>query len=97
MTDRPRLLHQRSELGYTDRMQAALAQEPEAVDADYQRELTAAAPRRAQARDQEAWSASRERIRQELAVLGGHRFPRDVSSQLRVIGRQLDRVDRLLH
>lgn len=89
-------MHRRSELGYTDRPQHGLAGEPEAVPADYQRQLTRDAPRRAAARDQEVWSTCRDRITAELAVLRRHRFARDVTSDLRVIERQLERVDRLL-
>jgi hypothetical protein len=94
--DRPRLLHRRSELGYTDESRNALPGEPEAVPADYQRELTAAASRRAAARDLEVWTSCRDRMRAELVLLRQHRFARDVTSELRVIERQLDRVDRLL-
>lgn len=90
--DRPRLLHRRSELGYTDRTVRSLSGEPEAVPANYQRQLTAAAPKRAAARDHEVWIASRDRIVGELDRLRGHRFARDVTSELRVIERQLARI-----
>jgi hypothetical protein len=96
VVDRPRLLHRRSELGYTDRPARAMISEPEAVPADYQRQLTADAPRRAAARDREVWVASRDRIRVELALLARHRFGRDVSSDLRVLERLVDRLDQLI-
>jgi hypothetical protein len=94
--DRPRLLHRRSELGYTDRLQAAVPGEPEAVPADYQRRLTAEAPRRAAARDLEVWTPARDRIRGELERLRQHRFARDLSSDLRVIERQVEKLNRLI-
>jgi hypothetical protein len=65
------------------------------VPEHYQRELTAAALRRTQARDRELWIVCRDRIRSELDLLSGRRFTR-VSSELRVIERQLEKIDRLL-
>lgn len=63
------------------------------MSADYQRHLTAQAPRRAQSRDRELWVASRSRIEAELDLLSGQRFMRELVSDLRVIRRQLERVD----
>jgi hypothetical protein len=94
--DRPRLLHVRSEYGYTDRAAAALPSEPEAVSADYQRHLTAAAPRRAAARDRDVWMPARDLLRAELALLRRHHFARDVASDLRVLERQVEKLDRRL-
>jgi hypothetical protein len=95
--DRPRLLHARSEFGYTDRLRSALPEEPEAVPADYQRRLSRAASTRRRLRDREAWLACRDRIKVELQLLRGHRFDnREVATSLRVMQRQIERVDRLL-
>jgi hypothetical protein len=55
-----------------------------------------AAPQRAVARDRDYWLASRRRLQQELERLRSHRWSRDVTSELRAIERQLERVDRLL-
>jgi hypothetical protein len=90
-----RLLHRRSELGYTDRPDLALYQEPEAVSADEQRRLTAEARLRADEREREAWRRFREIVMPELAevtrVLGN-----GLASDLRVLARQLERIDRKL-
>jgi hypothetical protein len=92
--DLPRFLH--IYCGYTHRQREALRAEPEAVPEHYQRELTAAAQRRTQARDRELWIVCRNRIQSELdLLLGGRRFTH-VSSELRVISRQLEKIDRLL-
>jgi hypothetical protein len=94
--DRPRFLHRRSELAYTDESRDALQGEPEAVSSEYQRELSRQAPRRAAARDLEAWQPCRDVIAAELVKVREHRFARDLSSELRVIERQLERIDRLI-
>jgi hypothetical protein len=91
--DRPRLLHARSEYGYTDRIQAALPHEPEAVSAEEQKRQTLQARRDDQQRRADAWKAAHgqidgalQRFKQE-----GRPDPRTVSD-LRVIERQARRV-----
>jgi len=84
-------------LGYTDRPICALPGEPEAVPAGYQRELTQAAPRRAVQRDQTVWVSMRVSFSAGLEQGNRHRFARDVSSELRVITRALERIDRILN
>ena len=94
--DAPRLLHVRSELGYTDRVDLALVDEPEAVSPDYQSYLTREAARVRHDRDLEVWRSSRLIVADELDRLDATRFERDVSSDLRVLRRTLERIDRLL-
>jgi hypothetical protein len=94
--DRPRLLHARSELGYTDQLHSALPGEPEAVSVECQRRLSVRAVQRRCLYDRETWLESRTRIVVELELLGAHRFDREVASYLRVMRRTVERVDRLL-
>jgi hypothetical protein len=58
--DAPRLLAQRSEHGYTDRLDLALHDEPEAIRADEQEQQTQAAHRRDRQRRLEAFVALRD-------------------------------------
>lgn len=94
--DLPRLLHVRSEFAYTDQPHDALPDEPEAVSADYQRRLSTDAPRRAQAREREVLLLFRQTLVIELAALRGYKLNTDIVSCLRVIERQVERIDRLI-
>jgi hypothetical protein len=91
MDDRPRLLHRRSEHGYTDRAAEAMSDEPEAVDQATQRLLTAQAGRRAHLRDREQWRQARTDFVRGLTALRGLQGTVD---DCRVISRQLDRLER---
>ena len=90
-THLPRLLHSRSQFGYTPRSYEALAHEPEAVSADEQRSLT----RRAQSTERERAAdrvrAACEQITQALNVLDG---AHGVDSQVRAMRRQLAQLQR---
>jgi hypothetical protein len=86
-----RLLALRSELGYTDRIDRALPDEPEAVSTDAQRQITRAAHRS----ERDIFVACRDEIRASLKLLSGARF-RHLQSDLRVIERTLERIDRRL-
>jgi hypothetical protein len=90
----PRLLHRRSELGYTDRIATALAAEPEAVDADTQDELTRSAGMREHDRRRRTWAGVRGRLTDALDELG--RLGADVQEELRAMRRTLDRLERKL-
>jgi hypothetical protein len=97
VTDAARLLHVRSELGYTDRPSRALPHEPEAVSAGEQRRLTADAHDRASEREREAWRHFREIVMPELAEVT-RQLDRQLAHDLRAIARQFERIDRkLLH
>lgn len=84
IVDQPRFLGRTH--GYADRPTI------EAVDADEQARQTALAHRRTELEHRQEWLQSRERIRAELdrlrEVFGGF-----ISSDLRVIRHQLDRID----
>jgi hypothetical protein len=95
MSDAARLLHRRSEHGYTDRPAQALTHEPEAVTAAEQRYLTDVAHRRAVDREREAWRRFREIIRPELVELT-RQIDRQLAADVRVIVRQVERIDRKL-
>jgi hypothetical protein len=95
MSVEPRLLHRRSEHGYTDRPAQALTAEPEAVSAAEQRRLTTEARRRATEREREAWHRFRTIVVPELVALGGV-LDRGLASDLRALARQLERIDRKL-
>lgn len=85
-----------AEHGYTSDASRALFAEPEAVDREEQRRITAAAARSAREADRDEWFRRREAIERELDWLFSRRFQRDVTVQVRALRRQLDRVDRRL-
>jgi tripartite-type tricarboxylate transporter receptor subunit TctC len=91
--DAPRLLHRHSPHGYTDQLAHSLFQEPEAVSADDQQRLTAAAHQAAKDAQVSEWQERRARIQREFDWLYSQRFRRDVRSQLRAVQRQLERLD----
>jgi hypothetical protein len=92
--DRPRLLHQRSELGYTSSSSEALRAEPEAVPEDYQERLSVEAERRRQAKRREAWERARSTILGGVDSFSGEaENDRALANQLRVIPRAVARID----
>jgi hypothetical protein len=60
--DRPRLLHKRSEHGYTDQPHAALPGEPEAIPAELQRAYSAEARQRHDHRLVDEWRVAHRTI-----------------------------------
>ena len=101
--DTPRLLHRHSHYGYTDRPEHALFQEPEAVSADTQRDLTTRAHRAAQQAQVAEWMVHRAEIERRLAWLYSQRFRRDVtrscascSDSLIASTRRCGRADRCI-
>jgi hypothetical protein len=90
--DEPRLLHRRSELGYTRRSPEALEEEPEAVDADTQARLTRESRRRATLDRLAAWRSMRDRLEDVLDEARAAFGPL-IANELRGIRRELDRVD----
>lgn len=91
--DAIRLLALRSEQGYTERVDRALPDEPEAVSAAEQRFQTRQAARLKADRERETWRSARSSIL--LAVESVH-VDADVESELRAIRRACERVDRKL-
>jgi hypothetical protein len=94
--DTPRLLARNSANGYVTHTSRALAGEPEAVSASVQDELTRDAARAARDRDRREWAQARDRLEREVAWLYSRRFDRDVTTQIRALQRQVDRLDERL-
>jgi len=95
-TEPARLLAARSEFGYTDRMDRALRDEPEAVSPAEQRRLTKQAGLDAQARARQDWDGHYQRLRLELADLHGQAYAKALGSELRLMERHLAKLDRLV-
>jgi hypothetical protein len=89
-----RLLALRSELGYTDRPDRALPEEPEAVSAAEQRELTAQAARAASERYRVEWERRRIEIVVALDELQTLPFARELAPDLRLLQHQLGKLER---
>ena len=89
MPDLVRLLALRSELGYTDRIDRALPDEPEAVSSDEQRRQTHAARQG----ERDVFVEARDMMRDALALISGAAYKR-IEHDVRLITRTLDRMDR---
>lgn len=91
--DSPRLLALRSEIGYVERSELALPDEPEAVSSAEQRYLTRQAERTQRERERATWRSARGAIDDALTSLQGASF---ASSQhdIRAIRRLVERIDR---
>jgi hypothetical protein len=93
--DRPRLLAQRSELGYVDRLNAALHHEPEAVSSAYQAKVTLDAQRRDRAQRVGAWHDAHLAIRNAIVVFRATcRVDHALANALRVVERQCVAIER---
>lgn len=92
-SDPPRLLHRRSEHGYTSDPTRALGDAGEAVPVEAQAELTARAHRSERQAQLEEWEQRRQAIQRQIDWLYSQRFQRDVRSQLRALQRQVDKLD----
>jgi hypothetical protein len=91
--DRPRLLAKRSELGYVDRVQAALAHEPEAISAAELAHQTLLAHRRRAEQQRDVWSTARAMILQGTALARSSKLPKQVISDVRAVERVVGRID----
>lgn len=91
--DAVRLLALRSEIGYTDRIDRALPDEPEAVSAAEQRYQTRQAARQRVDRDRQQWTTARAEI---LGYVDELHVEPDVENELRAIRRACERIDRKL-
>jgi len=89
----PRLLHQRSQFGYTASSAEAMTAEPEAVSADEQRRLTRRAHNAEHARDVARAEAACDAIAAALDQLAA---ARTVESNVRAMRRQLAQLRRKL-
>ncbi|MGZ6564461.1 MAG: hypothetical protein ACXVH3_32350 [Solirubrobacteraceae bacterium] len=93
MPDSPRLLHRRSQYGYTSDPDRAMFQEAEAVGRDDQALITERAHRSAREAQLVEWREHRAEIERRLGWLYSQRFQRNVTTQVRALQRQLDRID----
>lgn len=91
--DAPRLLHRRSEHGYTSDPTRALTDAGEAVPVDVQDALTARVRRSERQAQLDEWETRKAAIQREIDWLQSQRFRRDVRSQLRALQRQVDKLD----
>ena len=87
------MLALRSELGYTDRVDRALQDEPEAVSVAYQRLLTDDSHRLAVLQTRATWVSVRDTIRESVESLSGVGFD-NVRRDIRALLRQVDRIDK---
>jgi hypothetical protein len=93
--DEPRLLHVRSELGYTHDPRHAVVDEPEAVSADEQRRQTQIAHRRERQRRLDAFIVLRDVVIPALDVFAGVvAYDRAVLREVRLIRRGVEAVSR---
>lgn len=90
----PRLLHARSEHGYTHTAAQALPGEPEAVSETYQAHLTRQAAHRGAERDLEALRAAAFALAEALNVLAALPLDARMTSHVRAMRRQLQQLDR---
>jgi len=95
-TEPARLLAARSEFGYTDRMDRALRDEPEAVSPAEQRRLTRQSGLNAQERARTDWLSRRHRLHAELEELSRQPYTKGLGSELRLMERHLAKLDRLV-
>jgi hypothetical protein len=92
-SDPPRLLPLRSELGYTDRLDRAMRDEPEAVPADVQEQQSTKARRDWIERRRQAWIETRAVVVPALdAFADVVANDRGMLREVRALRRGLDRV-----
>ena len=90
------MLHVRSELAYTSNPLRALPDEPEAVPADYQRELVMRADRVARCRRRDQWVGIRTVLADGLDRLRLAPFAGDCDAEVRMLEQGLSRLERKL-
>jgi hypothetical protein len=90
--DPPRLLAARSQFAYTDRLDQAMHDEPEAVSASEQRHLTDLAHRRDRQRLLDAWKPARSLLMAGIVSFTPNADSRS-RSDLRLIERTMKRID----
>lgn len=93
--DPVRLLAQRSELGYVDRVDLAMRDEPEAVRAETQRDLTARSRRAWQQGVAQRWKYAAAAITSALTdFASGAEVELNLADDLRGVERSVERVSR---
>lgn len=99
--DAPRYLHRRSQYLYTDDPSKAMFREPEAISVEAQEQITDRSHRDADALLLAEWLKTRQRLLGAVAHFTQTTRPtaglrRDLRSDLHVIERTVERVDRRL-
>jgi hypothetical protein len=89
-----RLLHARSEHGYTTNLRDAMQDEPEAVSEAEQRYLTRQAQRRAAARELEHWNDLHARLDACLGELSTIDLAVDITGDVRGLQHRVDKLAR---
>lgn len=92
VTDEPRLLAARSELGYVTHTHQALPDEPEAVSADEQRRITRDAQLDERERQRAAVHDALDVVRPALAELCRTKLDKRLLSCVRAMQRQCDQL-----
>jgi hypothetical protein len=88
----PRLLALHSEIGYVDRLDRALPDEPEAVSESEQTTLTQRALRDKAKRERESWIDARDTMRAALATLDVPAYAL-IARDVRALRRTIERID----
>jgi hypothetical protein len=95
--DRPRLLHRRAELAYTDKSALALPHEPEAISEDEQRRQSDDARRRWKREQAREWGVARTEILAGVEHFRSNGHPdRRTLSDLHVMQRLTAKIDQRL-
>jgi hypothetical protein len=89
-----RLLHARSEHGYTTNLRDAMQDEPEAVSEAEQRYLTRQAARRAEARERAHWDDIYARLIACLAEADELRLPVDIAGEVQGLRHRVRKLAR---
>lgn len=96
MDDPPRLLHRRSEVGYTEQPALALQNEPEAVPAHIQERQASEANQRDREAARAAWGHHRRELLALLGVVDAQPWASGLRADLRSIRSYIERIDRRL-
>jgi hypothetical protein len=92
-----RLLHERSEHGYTDQPYRAMRDEPEAVTEEEQRQLTMDAHLLARELIRQEWMMARGSIQDGIDFLASRPYAKLIGDDLRQLRRDLERTQRTLY
>lgn len=96
MSDPVRLLHRRSEVGYTDVPALALPNEPEAISRADQRRVTEDAQLAARARARAEWWPHRQLLLAMLEDVSAYSWSSRIRDELQTARRSIERIDKRL-
>ena len=88
-----RLLHRKSQLGYTEKPHKALPREPEAVSRDEQRLITEHARNLASNQERREWEERRQVIEAQLGDLYAYRVGPRIAREIDYVRRLVRQVD----